>query len=70
MEQTFNRRRFLQQSGILGGSLLTCSIPFDRSARAAPVRINVPTVDQLIIRQVTDGSHDTFLDDAEYLALR
>ena len=69
MERSFNRRRFLQQSGIFGSSLLTCSIPFDRSARAAPAKINIQAVDQLIIRQVTDGSHDIFLNDAEYSGL-
>ena len=36
MPRSLDRRRFLQRSAVLGGSLLTGSIPFDRSAQAAP----------------------------------
>jgi 7,8-dihydropterin-6-yl-methyl-4-(beta-D-ribofuranosyl)aminobenzene 5'-phosphate synthase len=46
---------------MLGGSLLTCSSLLDRSAHAAPVRIEAPVIDQLTVREITDGSHDLFL---------
>ena len=69
MTRTLNRRGFLQRSAILGGSFLVCSIPLDRSASAAPIRIDVPTVDKLTIRVVTDGAHDTMLRGAEYPGL-
>jgi 7,8-dihydropterin-6-yl-methyl-4-(beta-D-ribofuranosyl)aminobenzene 5'-phosphate synthase len=69
MKCTLNRRGFLQRSASLGGSFLACSIPLGRSASAAPIRIDVPTVDQLTIRQVTDGSHDIFLRGAELSGL-
>ena len=39
MSRSLDRRGFLQHSCLLGGSLLACSIPLDRSANAAPVRI-------------------------------
>jgi 7,8-dihydropterin-6-yl-methyl-4-(beta-D-ribofuranosyl)aminobenzene 5'-phosphate synthase len=59
------RRRFLQGSAMLGGSLLTCSAPLDRSAGAAPVRINAPVIDQVTVREITDGTHDIFLRGAD-----
>jgi 7,8-dihydropterin-6-yl-methyl-4-(beta-D-ribofuranosyl)aminobenzene 5'-phosphate synthase len=49
---------------VLGGSLLTCSIPFDRS-HAAPVRIDAPAVDEIVIREITDNTHDIFLRNAQ-----
>jgi 7,8-dihydropterin-6-yl-methyl-4-(beta-D-ribofuranosyl)aminobenzene 5'-phosphate synthase len=61
MSLPLDRRSFLQRSAILGESLLTCSIPLDRSARAAPVRIDVPVVDEVIVREITDNTHDIFL---------
>ncbi len=61
MLQSFDRRRFLQGSAMLGGALLTCSAPLDRSARAAPVRIDAPVIDELTVREITDGTHDIFL---------
>jgi 7,8-dihydropterin-6-yl-methyl-4-(beta-D-ribofuranosyl)aminobenzene 5'-phosphate synthase len=61
MSYSLDRRSFLQRSAVLGGSLLTCSIPLDRSARAAPVRIDVPVVDEIIVREITDNTHDIFL---------
>jgi 7,8-dihydropterin-6-yl-methyl-4-(beta-D-ribofuranosyl)aminobenzene 5'-phosphate synthase len=61
MSFSLDRRGFLQRSAILGGSLLTCSIPLDRSAHAAPVRIEAPVIDQPTVREITDGAHDLFL---------
>jgi hypothetical protein len=60
-----NRRDFLQQSALAGGSVFTCSIVMDRSANAAPVRIDAPVVDELTIREITDNSHDIFQRGAE-----
>jgi 7,8-dihydropterin-6-yl-methyl-4-(beta-D-ribofuranosyl)aminobenzene 5'-phosphate synthase len=50
---------------LFGGSLLTCSIPLDRSGGAAPVRIDAPVVDELIVREITDNQHDIFLQPVE-----
>jgi hypothetical protein len=61
MPRSFDRRSFLQHSCFFGGSLLTCSIPFDRSAHAAPVRIDAPVIDELTVREITDNAHDVFL---------
>jgi 7,8-dihydropterin-6-yl-methyl-4-(beta-D-ribofuranosyl)aminobenzene 5'-phosphate synthase len=65
MPLSLDRRGFLQRSAVLGGSLLTCSIPLDRSANAAPVRIDVPVVDELIVQEITDNTHDIFLRGAQ-----
>jgi 7,8-dihydropterin-6-yl-methyl-4-(beta-D-ribofuranosyl)aminobenzene 5'-phosphate synthase len=40
-------------------------MPLDRSARAAPVRIDAPVVDELTIQEITDSAHDIFLRPAE-----
>ena len=69
MESTLNRRGFLRHSGFWTSSFLACSILLDRSANAAPVRIDAQTVDQLTIRQITDGSHDVDLAGAELRGL-
>jgi len=61
MQHAIGRRRFLQHSAVVGGSLLVCSAALDRSARAAPVRIDVPVVDEIVIREITDNAHDIFL---------
>ncbi len=58
-----NRRRFLQNSAALGGSLLASGI--GRSARAATVRIDAPVVDRVVIREITDNQHDIFLKPLE-----
>lgn len=65
MRLSLDRRNFLKNSVVLGGSLLTCSIPLDRSARAVPVRIDPPAIDQLTVREITDNTHDIFLRGAE-----
>jgi 7,8-dihydropterin-6-yl-methyl-4-(beta-D-ribofuranosyl)aminobenzene 5'-phosphate synthase len=59
MSRSVDRRRFLQNSCLVGGSLLTCSIPLSQATDAA-VRIDVPTVDELTVREITDGAQDIF----------
>jgi 7,8-dihydropterin-6-yl-methyl-4-(beta-D-ribofuranosyl)aminobenzene 5'-phosphate synthase len=58
-----DRRRFLQRSALVGGSLLAGSIPLDQSA--ASVRIDAPVIDELTVREITDSAHDIFLQGAE-----
>jgi 7,8-dihydropterin-6-yl-methyl-4-(beta-D-ribofuranosyl)aminobenzene 5'-phosphate synthase len=58
-----NRRRFLQNSAVLGGSLLASGIA--PSARAASVRIDAPVVDRVVVREITDNAHDIFLKPLE-----
>jgi 7,8-dihydropterin-6-yl-methyl-4-(beta-D-ribofuranosyl)aminobenzene 5'-phosphate synthase len=54
-----NRRRFLQNSAAAGSVLLAPGIV--GPAHAAPVRIDVPVVDRVVIREITDNQHDIFL---------
>ncbi len=61
MFYALDRRGFLRRSAMLGGSLLTCDLLLDRSARAAPVHVDAPVIDQLTVREITDGAHDIFL---------
>src|ERR1700677_4147349 len=61
MKSLFNRRGFLSHSAALGGSMLTCSFALDRSATAAPERIDAPVVDEVTVREITDNTHDIFL---------
>jgi 7,8-dihydropterin-6-yl-methyl-4-(beta-D-ribofuranosyl)aminobenzene 5'-phosphate synthase len=65
MPRSLDRRSFLQRSAVLGGSLLTCGIPLDRYARAASVRIDVPVVDEIVVREIIDNTHDLFLRGAQ-----
>src|SRR5690348_16618572 len=64
MPSPASRRDILLHSAAIGGSLLACGIPLDRSARAEPVRIAAPTVDEIVIREITDNTHDIFLPGA------
>jgi hypothetical protein len=58
-----DRRRFLQGSGALGGALVSAGI--GRTARAAPVRIDVPVVDRVVVREITDNYHNVALGPLE-----
>jgi 7,8-dihydropterin-6-yl-methyl-4-(beta-D-ribofuranosyl)aminobenzene 5'-phosphate synthase len=70
MPGSLNRRDFLHQSSIIGGSLLTGSIPLHHPAQAAGSRIEPPIVDELIVREITDNSHDVFLRPQEAPGLK
>ena len=59
MARSLNRRLFLQSSAAVGGALLAAGI--DRSATAGSVRIEVPAVDRVVVREITDNAHDVFL---------
>jgi 7,8-dihydropterin-6-yl-methyl-4-(beta-D-ribofuranosyl)aminobenzene 5'-phosphate synthase len=58
-----DRRRFLQTSAALGGALVSSRL--GRPARAAPVRIDAPVVDRVVISEITDNSHNIFLKPLE-----
>jgi len=60
MSRSLDRRSFLQHSCCLGGSLFACSIPLNRSANAAAVRIEAPVVDEVTVREVTDSAQTSF----------
>lgn len=70
MPGSLNRRDFLHQSSIIGGSLLTGNISIHGPARAAGVRIEPPIVDELTVREITDNSHDIFLRPLEVPGLK
>jgi 7,8-dihydropterin-6-yl-methyl-4-(beta-D-ribofuranosyl)aminobenzene 5'-phosphate synthase len=70
MPGSLNRRDFLHQSSIIGGSLLTGNISIHGPARAAAVRIEPPIVDELTVREITDNSHDIFLRPLEVPGLK
>jgi len=57
---SLDRRRFLQASAALGGALVSPGI-----GRAAPVRIDTPVVDRVVIREITDNSNNIFLGPLE-----
>jgi 7,8-dihydropterin-6-yl-methyl-4-(beta-D-ribofuranosyl)aminobenzene 5'-phosphate synthase len=65
MSSPFDRRHFLQGSVALGGTLLTGSVPLHRSAEAAPIHLDAPVVDRVVVQEITDGAHDIFLRGAE-----
>jgi 7,8-dihydropterin-6-yl-methyl-4-(beta-D-ribofuranosyl)aminobenzene 5'-phosphate synthase len=65
MSSSFDRRHFLQGSAALGGTLLAGAMPSHRDAEAAPVRIDAPVVDRVVVQEITDGAHDIFLKGAE-----
>jgi hypothetical protein len=65
MRSSLSRRHFLSNSAVLGGSMLTCGFALDRSANAAPVRVDAPVVEQVTVREITDNSHDIFLRGAK-----
>jgi 7,8-dihydropterin-6-yl-methyl-4-(beta-D-ribofuranosyl)aminobenzene 5'-phosphate synthase len=63
MSSSFDRRHFLQSSVALGGTLLASGVR--RPAAAASARIDAPTVDRIVVQEVTDGAHDIFLRGSE-----
>jgi 7,8-dihydropterin-6-yl-methyl-4-(beta-D-ribofuranosyl)aminobenzene 5'-phosphate synthase len=65
MASRLGRRRFLQHSAVLGGSLLIGGIPPNRASSTAPTRIDAPVIDELTVREITDNTHDIFLRGAE-----
>jgi 7,8-dihydropterin-6-yl-methyl-4-(beta-D-ribofuranosyl)aminobenzene 5'-phosphate synthase len=60
---SLDRRRFLQASAALGGALVSSGI--GRAAQSAPVRIDAPIVDRVVIREITDNSNNIFLGPLE-----
>jgi 7,8-dihydropterin-6-yl-methyl-4-(beta-D-ribofuranosyl)aminobenzene 5'-phosphate synthase len=56
---TLDRRQFLQGSAMLGGSLLATGS--SGTAVAKPLLDNVPVVDKVVIREITDNQHNIFL---------
>jgi 7,8-dihydropterin-6-yl-methyl-4-(beta-D-ribofuranosyl)aminobenzene 5'-phosphate synthase len=58
---------FLQGSTAFGGALLAAGVV--KSARAAP-RIEAPSVDRVVIREITDNQHDIFLKPFERPGLK
>ena len=63
-----NRRRFLKTSAALGGVLISSRL--GRSACAAPAMIDVPVVDQVVVREITDNQHNIALKPLERPGLR
>ncbi len=55
----FDRRQFLQTTAALGGSLAVSGM--GAAAIANPLLADVPVVDQVIIREITDNQHNIFL---------
>jgi len=59
---SLNRRRFLQASAALGGVLVSSRVG---RAKAAPVRIDPPVVDRIVVREITDNQHNVALKPLE-----
>jgi len=57
-----DRRRFLQASAALGGALVSSRVG---RASAATTRIDVPVVDRVVIREITDNQHNVALKPLE-----
>jgi 7,8-dihydropterin-6-yl-methyl-4-(beta-D-ribofuranosyl)aminobenzene 5'-phosphate synthase len=55
----WDRRRFLQSSAALGGSVLASTI--GRPAKAKALLDDVPVVDRVVIHEITDNQHNMFL---------
>ena len=62
---SLNRRHFLQTAAALGSVLV--SVRIGRSAQAATARIDAPVVDRVVIREISDNSHNIFLGPLEDL---
>jgi 7,8-dihydropterin-6-yl-methyl-4-(beta-D-ribofuranosyl)aminobenzene 5'-phosphate synthase len=60
---SLDRRRFLQAFAALGAALVSPGI--GRAAQSAPVRIDAPIVDRVVIREITDNSNNIFLGPLE-----
>src|SRR5215472_11863729 len=60
---SLDRRHFLQTSAVLGGALVSSGL--GRVARAGTTRIDVPVVDRVVIREITDNQHNVALKAAE-----
>jgi 7,8-dihydropterin-6-yl-methyl-4-(beta-D-ribofuranosyl)aminobenzene 5'-phosphate synthase len=54
-----DRRRFLQSSAVLGTSLWASGL--GGRAGAAPLLADVPVVDRVVVREITDNQHNIFL---------
>jgi 7,8-dihydropterin-6-yl-methyl-4-(beta-D-ribofuranosyl)aminobenzene 5'-phosphate synthase len=58
-----DRRRFLQASAALSGALVSSGL--GRAVRAAPVKIDAPVVDRVVVQEITDNAHNIFLKPLE-----
>src|SRR5215469_8759012 len=59
----FSRRRLLRTSAALGGAFISSRIV--RPVRAATARLGAQVVDRVVIREITDNSHNIFLKGLE-----
>jgi 7,8-dihydropterin-6-yl-methyl-4-(beta-D-ribofuranosyl)aminobenzene 5'-phosphate synthase len=58
-----DRRHFLQGSAALGGALISSGVA--RTAGATTARIEVPVIDRVVVREITDNQHNIFLKPLE-----